>query len=112
MRVESNKLGQSLVVKVLEPRLGADKAPAFKQTMGKFIADGERTFILDLSAVEFIDSTGLGAILSLLKQLGKGGEVMICGATGTVASMFKLTRMDRVFSLYANANEAAAALVR
>lgn len=109
MKLESNHAGRYLVVKVLEERMGADRAVSFKEAMSKWIDMGNRAIVLDLSDVTFIDSTGLGAILSVLKRLGKGGEIVITGVSDTVGSMFKLTRMDRVFLMYPTVDEALAA---
>ncbi|MGA3106242.1 MAG: STAS domain-containing protein [Terriglobales bacterium] len=109
MKIEEKRVGSSLLVRILELNIGADRAVAFKETIGKLIERGERRIVLDLSSVEFIDSSGLGAILSVLKRLGKDGELVVCGITPPVASMFKLTRMDRVFPVHETVEEALAA---
>lgn len=111
MKIETKEMGRHLVVKLLEERMGADRAISFKETMCKLIDQGHKTFVLDLTEVKFIDSTGLGSILSVLKRVGKGGEILITGTTETVASMFKLTRMDRVFPMYQTVDEALSARV-
>jgi anti-sigma B factor antagonist len=66
--------------------------------------------VVDLGAVEFVDSSGLGALVALLKQLSGRGELVICGARETVMSMFKLTRLDKVFQIVATQDDAVAAL--
>jgi anti-sigma B factor antagonist len=106
MQVDEKQVDGNLVIGILEPRLGADKAESFKQTIGRFLAAGNQRLILDLSRVDFIDSSGLGAILAVRKQLANGRELVICGATDAVASMFKLTRMDRVFPVYRSLEDA------
>ena len=111
MKIETRTSGRYLVVKLLEERMGADRAVSFKETMCKLIEQGNATFVLDLSDVKFIDSTGLGAILSVLKRVGKGGEILVTGTSETVGSMFKLTRMDRVFPMYPTVDEALSAKV-
>jgi anti-sigma B factor antagonist len=111
MKLESKAAGRYLVVKVLEPRMGADRAISFKEEMVKLIDQGHSAFVLDLSEVKFIDSTGLGAILSVLKRVGKAGDILITGASETVGSMFKLTRMDRVFQMFSTVDEALTARV-
>lgn len=110
MQFESEKTGEVLVVKPLEKRMDAAVAVDFKEKMGEFIESGNDLIILDLSSVDFIDSTGLGAIVSSLKRLGRKGDLVICGIRETVMSLFKLTRMDRVFRIFAERNEAIAAL--
>jgi anti-sigma B factor antagonist len=105
-RVEDGKL----VVAVLEKRLDARSATSFRERLGELVDVGHRRIVLDISSVEFIDSSGLGAIVSLLKQVAGDGDLVICGARETVMSMFKLTRLDKVFRLVGGVSEALAAL--
>jgi anti-sigma B factor antagonist len=66
--------------------------------------------VLDLSGVEFVDSSGLGAIVSCLKRLGPRGSLAIAGAQGSVQRLFTLTRMDRVFPLHETVDAAVDSL--
>lgn len=110
MNIAEHKIGNSIVLEILETRLGADKAMAFKEAVGLYFAAGPASLVLDLGKVNFIDSTGLGAILGVLKRMPQGSELAICGATSSVSSMFKLTRMDRVFTICKTADDAVTAL--
>jgi anti-sigma B factor antagonist len=110
MQIESRQVDDVVVVAPLESRLDARGALSFKETMGNFIKEGHSRIVLNLSNVEFIDSSGLGAIVSSLKALGLKGEIAICGARDTVLTMFKLTRMDKVFRILKEEKEAIAAL--
>jgi anti-sigma B factor antagonist len=108
MQLVSNEKNGALIVSVDQERLDAHGAVEFKQQMSGFIAAGNRNLVLDLSAVSFIDSSGLGAIVSSLKLLGGEGNLVICGLHNNTMSMFKLTRMDRVFNLFDSADDALA----
>jgi anti-sigma B factor antagonist len=110
MRFEESKVGDVLVAKVLDTRIAADVAPRFKAHLSEYIGKGSTSLVLDLAAVTFIDSSGLGALVSSLKAMGTDSDLVIAGAQGAVASMFKLTRMDKVFRMYATVEEAASAL--
>jgi anti-sigma B factor antagonist len=110
MKLAERKVGANLVLEVLESRLGADKALSFKEEVGRHLNGSVVSIVLDLSKVGFIDSSGLGAILSIFKRMPKGCELILCGATEPVASMFKLTRLDRVFTMKKNVDEAVSAL--
>lgn len=110
MRFEEEKVGNVLVAKVLESRIGADVASRFKQDIISYVSNGNRAIVLDLSEVTFIDSSGLGALIASLKVMGNDGELVLCGSRGTVTSMFKLTRMDKVFRMFNSQEEAVAAL--
>ena len=110
MRVEDSAEGDVLTLTVKERRLDAHNAPDLKLKVASFIAQGFEWIVLDLSEVEFVDSTGLGAIVSGLKQLGRKGDLVISEPRETVAGLFKLTRMDKVFRMYATTAEARQAL--
>ena len=110
MRFEQTMVGNVLVAKVLDSRIVADVAPRFKHQLIDYITKGNRSIVLDMRAVSFIDSSGLGALVSSLKVIGRDGDLVLCGTGGTVASMFKLTRMDKVFRMFSTTEEAVAAL--
>lgn len=109
MRFEERRIADVLVAKVLESRISADVALPFKQALIEYVNKGNRRLVLDLSEVTFIDSSGLGALIGSLKAIGDDGELALCGARETVASMFKLTRMNKVFRMFSNPDDAAAA---
>lgn len=99
-----------LVVHVAEKRIDASKAPAFKDEMTKCIEGGQSQIVLDLSGVDFIDSSGLGAIVACLKRIGPRGSLAVAGASGAVSRLFTLTRMDKVFALHPTVDSAVAQL--
>ncbi len=100
MLIEDRMEGDTLVVKLLETRLDAHVAVSFKDKMAEYIDAGHTNIILNLGATEFIDSSGLGSIVSALKRQGAKGSFILCELQDTTMSMFKLTRMDKVFSIH------------
>ncbi|OQW90517.1 MAG: anti-anti-sigma factor [Beggiatoa sp. IS2] len=101
MCIETQKKDQFLIVTFLEKRLSAALL-----RMKALIQAGHQYILLDLSHVDFIDSSGLGAIVSSFKLLGNKGNFVLCGVHGAVMSLLNLTRMDRVFPIYASLEEA------
>lgn len=99
-----------LILRVNTPRIDASKAPAFREEVVRRIEAGHHLVVLDLGAVTFIDSSGLGALVSAIKRLGPRGNMAIAGATGAVARLFTLTRMDKVFALHETTDAAVARL--
>ena len=110
MQLDQRNTGEALVVTPLEERLDARVATDFKERMAELIASGNTKIVLDLSRVEFIDSSGLGAIVSSLKRMGGRGDLVVCGLQETTMTMFKLTRMDRVFQVFGTEQQAVTAL--
>jgi anti-sigma B factor antagonist len=110
MRFEETKVGPVLIAKILESRISADIAPSFKEDLIHYITTGNRKIVLDMSDVTFIDSSGLGALIASLKIFGNDGELVLCGARDAVENMFKLTRMNKVFRMFGNPEEAVTSL--
>lgn len=106
MQIEERKEGNILIIKVYDKRMDSTIAYEFKERMSEFIAQNNEFIVLNVSEVDFIDSSGLGAIVSSLKMLGGKGDLVICGIRDTVMRMFKLTRMDKVFGIYDTEKEA------
>lgn len=91
-------------------RLDAAYAVWFREEMKAMITGGVTRIVLNLSQVEFIDSSGLGALVSLMKSIGGAQNLVLCGLRESPMSVFKMTRMDKVFTLKANELEALEAL--
>jgi len=106
MQLQEKKMADVLIVRPLEKRIDAVTAMDFKQKMSDWIDSGNRRIVLNLSEVDFIDSSGLGAIISGLKKVGNEGNLVICVVKETVMSLFRLTRMNRVFDIFPSEEEA------
>jgi anti-sigma B factor antagonist len=99
-----------LVISLMEARLDAVIAPSFREALVSRIDQGCHNIVLDLSQVSFLDSSGLGALVFVLKHLvHKGGRLHICGVTPAVMSVLKLTRMDRLLKTFDSRQAAIAA---
>lgn len=94
------------VVRVEEARIDAAVAIQFKDAMRATLRPGASRVILDLEAVDFIDSSGLGAIVAAMKALEPGQRLDLAGLTPMVEKVFRLTRMDTIFALYPTLVEA------
>ena len=97
------------IISVENPRLDAALAPAFRTYLTEQIAEGTNHIVLDMSQVEFVDSSGLGVLVSMVKQLSGVGEIKLANPGKAVLEMLRLTRMDNVFDIYTSVDEADAA---
>lgn len=89
-------------VNILTPsvrRLDASVAAAFKEAITREIGDDQKALIVDFSKIDFIDSSGLGTLVSLLKMMNGKGEMTLCALNPGIRNMFTLTRMDRIFRI-------------
>ena len=88
---------------VLEPtgRLNMVAAPAFKNLVEETVASGQSRIVVDLGQVTFIDSSGLGALISGLKATRQaGGDLRLAVVPEQVMTVLRLTNLDRVLRVH------------
>lgn len=100
MQPSLTRSGQRSVVRVPGPRLDAAVAPDFKGRIVELIETGATSIVLDFGEIEFIDSSGLGAVVGAFKHMGPRGRLEIACLRPAVAKVFTLTRMNRVFTIH------------
>ena len=99
------------ILRVDENRIDASVAIAFKDRFRDLVSGSSGDVILDLARVDFIDSSGLGAIVAARKLLGGDRKLELAGLTPAVDKVMTLTRMHTVFPIHADAVAAAAARI-
>jgi anti-sigma B factor antagonist len=96
----------------LDGRLDAVSAQAVKAQLGELVQNGHAELIVCLEAVPFIDSSGLAALVAGLKQARQaGGTLKLAGLGEQARTVFRLTMLEQVFEIYADAGEALASFV-
>jgi anti-sigma B factor antagonist len=106
-QVEDN--GVTVLIKVNEDRLDAHNSGELKTQMLTYFDEGKNNLVIDLNAVRFVDSSGLGSLVSGFKNASaRNGNLKLCGLQPQVRSMFELTRLHRVFEIFPDADEALA----
>ncbi|MGR9014396.1 MAG: STAS domain-containing protein [Gammaproteobacteria bacterium] len=107
MNLNLEKINGCSVLFIKEERIDAHNSGELKEAVLHLIEQGEVNIIVQLEQVRFIDSSGLGALLSGYKHAAaKSGRLAIANMQQQVLSMFELTRLNRVFEIYADLNEA------
>lgn len=106
MKLECEAKSFGIVVSVPETRIDASVAIQFKDRMREVTEGVEGLIILDLTKVDFVDSSGLGAIVASLKQLSPSQKLELAALSPTVAKVFRLTRMDKVFPIHDSLEQA------
>ena len=105
MQLTAHESAGLLLVEVMEDRIDAAGAIQFKDSMRELAARGSGRVMLDMSRVAFLDSSGLGAVVAVMKLLGPDRKLELAGLTPTVEKVFRLTRMDSVFTIHASGPE-------
>lgn len=109
MEFEYEEVNGICVVSTPHMDLDASNSDEFKKIAGQY-AQGRSKVIMDLSGIGFMDSAGLGAILSIFKKVrADGGEFRVCGLSDEVKALFELVRMQRLFEVYPDKESAVRA---
>ncbi len=106
MNLISETQGNCLIIKVGEPRIDAAAAVEFKDAMRGLVEDGPERVILDMNEVDSIDSSGLGAIVAVMKMIGPDRKLELAALSNKVKTVFRLTRMDAVVTIHAALDDA------
>lgn len=98
-----------VVVLALEGRLNMVSTGRFREVIHEVVEGGGTRLAVDLSGVEFVDSSGLGALVSGLKTTRQaGGDLRIVGANDQVRLVLGLTNLERVLTPFATVEDAYA----
>jgi anti-anti-sigma factor len=90
--------------------LDAFSEPNFQKVLGKCVEEGPKHLILDLSKIDFVDSSGLGALVQLVKKAqGKEGTLQIV-TNPRVTQTVKLVRLEKFLSLQPSVDDAISSL--
>lgn len=109
MNLQIEDKGAAVLLVVDEERLDAHNSGDLKNQMLKLFEEGKHNLVVDLQAVRFVDSSGLGALVSGFKNASsRNGNLKLAGLQLQVKSMFELTRLHRVFEIYTDSGEALA----
>ncbi len=106
MELHIETIGDVDIVQI-SGRLEAANRDELKKAVDARLADRQSKFLLDLGQLEFIDSSGLGCLVSCLRSAAKaGGAFKIVSLKDYVAKLFETTRLDRVFEVYSDREKA------
>ena len=105
--LHADELDERTAVIRVSGELHATTAPEFSRRLNEEMEDGHNRMVLDLTEVEFIDSTGLSVLLNGLRRItrGRGAMVLAC-ANPTVLRLFEITKLDSTFDILPDCDQA------
>jgi len=107
MDITVKDLGDGVAVLQLDGRLNMVTASCLRDHVGSAVASGQNRIAVDLAGIEFIDSSGLGALINGLKTARQaGGDLRIAAPNDQVKLVLQLTNMERLLTAYDSAETA------
>ncbi len=109
MEINVDRQDKVAIAEIPVEELDASNAGELKRDMAPILEANTR-LVIDLTRLRFVDSSGLGAMLSCLRHVSaKGGDLKLCGLSRQVRAAFELVRMHRIFDIFATREEAVRA---
>ena len=109
VNVRASELGPWVVARI-DGDVDVATAPRVREQLISLLSDRSALLVVDLDGVGFLDSTGLGVIVGVLKRARTlGGDVRLVCTQPSVRRVFEITALDRTMPLAASAEEAVAA---
>ena len=107
MNLNIETRNEVIIIYVKEERLDAHNSGDLKSEMQRLFEEGKKNILVDLHDVRFIDSSGLGALVSGFKNaISNQGNLKLSSLQPQVKSMFELTRLHRVFEIFPSSSDA------
>ncbi|HEX5386068.1 MAG TPA: STAS domain-containing protein [Gemmatimonadales bacterium] len=109
MSVAESEGPNGVTVIRIEGQLVVSNRQELKDLVNHALDEGARKFLLDFSGAGYIDSSGLGALVSLSKRARElGGELRLSGLNEDLRSLFELTKLDTLFAIADTPDQALA----
>lgn len=101
--IKTEKRGNIEIVSLTENKLNALTAESFREKVSELFSDNHAMVILNLKGVEYVDSTGFGAFLTLLRTARNNyGTMKICSPEEPVKKLFSTLHLNNVFDIHEN----------
>jgi anti-sigma B factor antagonist len=101
MQIDVTEIDGAAVIRPGDTRIDLQVAGELRTALLQLIDDGHRRLVVNMEGVLFVDSSGLGALVSALKRLRlleDGGDVRLAGVQPPVVALLEIIRLHRVFS--------------
>jgi anti-sigma B factor antagonist len=110
MSFSLRKEGGGVVIVSVDGQLIVGNRQELKQLVIDALDGGARKFVVDFSRTGYIDSSGLGVLVSLSKKIREqGGDLRLAGLNEDLQTLFELTKLDTLFAITRTAQEALTA---
>ncbi len=106
MEFEEKRIGEVLVVELRGKLMGGKESEPFREMLYRAISDGIVNVLVDLSQVTWMNSSGLGMLISGLTTMrSAGGDLRLVGLNEGTRRPLEITRLDAVFQVFTNQQE-------
>lgn len=101
-----------LVVCHVDGEVDINTSPDIKKSFDKLISSKTPKIVINLSKVTYVDSSGLATLVEILKNMrAYGGRLRLTNMSGKIKSLFEITKLEKLFEIIADEDEAISTFV-
>ena len=109
MKIKERMEGDVAVLAVSGNMMGGPESTALHDKVKSLIADGLTKVVIDIKGVKWMNSSGLGVLMSCMSSLqSQGGKLKLSNVTDKVKSILMITKLSSIFDTYESADRAVA----
>jgi anti-sigma B factor antagonist len=94
MKIKTEIINSIFIITCDGPSLDASLAQEFLSAMGGFIQKSQMDVLLDISGVNFVDSTGIGSVIRSLTEIDGHGQLILCGVNNRTLALLEMAHLD------------------
>lgn len=107
MKIKTYEVYNAVIIELHGNVMGGPEASEFKELLHKLIEEGKKNVVVDLANVKFMNSSGLGMLISGLTSMrNNGGDLKLANVTEKIESLLMITKLITIFEHYASVDEA------
>lgn len=109
IEINTRVIGRTAIL-TLKGHISTAESQVLSESLDAVICDNFATVVVDMADVEIITSDGLGALIRARKAASEaGGQLILSGLRGNIRDLFKMTRLDKIFTIVDSVDGALAA---
>jgi len=110
LEINCRRVGAASIL-ALGGHIATPESRVVGENLERIISEGSKAIVVDMQNVDLITSDGLGALIRARKAASESGAALaLCGVRGNILDVFRMTRLDKIFSIYDSVDAAVSAL--
>lgn len=107
MKIKTNEKYNAVVIELKGNVMGGPEAQEFNDMLHKYVENGKKNIVVDLASVKFMNSSGLGMLISGYTTMkNNGGQMKLANATEKINSLLVITKLITIFENYDSVEKA------
>jgi len=107
MKIKTSEKYNTVIFELKGKLLGGSEASEFNEVIRKFIDQGEKNIVIDLSGISYVNSTGVGMLIrNYTTVVNSGGKLILAAINDRMQGLLSVTKLNQIFEIFDSTEEA------